>query len=131
MLENIYAFQATILEMFWCLNGFLSTVCNCCQLIQLILRHSNFKKRELGIITLHFFARTTLRSIAAYQNENWHQNDPGGRAFALYFRPHRRAFDSLSAPAPGNLPSMRKKKANSRGLARGGGGWAQVELTDA
>ena len=37
----------------------------------------------------------------------------------------------LSAPAPGNLPSMTKKKANSWGLARGGGGWAQVELTDA
>ena len=37
-------------------------------------------------------------------------NDPGGGAFTLYFRPHRWAFDSLSAPAPGNLPSMREKR---------------------
>ena len=29
--------------------------CNCCQLIQLILRPSNFRKRELGQNTLHFF----------------------------------------------------------------------------
>ena len=54
--------------------------------------------------------------------------NPGGGAFALYFRPHRWAFDSLSAPAPGNLPSIRKKKANSVGLGRGR---AQLELTDA
>ena len=47
------------------------------------------------------------------------------------FRPYRRAFDSLTAPAPGNLPSIRKKKANSRGSARGGGDRAHLELTDA
>ena len=43
--------QATILAVFWCLNGFLSSVCNCCQLIQLIFRPSNFRKRELGLKT--------------------------------------------------------------------------------
>ena len=32
-----------------------------------------------------------------------------GGAFALYFRPHRRALNSLRAPVPGNLPSMSKK----------------------
>jgi len=41
--------------------------------------------------------------------------------FALYFPLHRRAFDSLRVPAPGNLLSIRKKKANSRGSAQGGG----------
>ena len=30
-------------------------------------------------------------------------------AFALYFHPHCRAFNCLSSPAPGNLPSIRKK----------------------
>ena len=43
-------------------------------------------------------------------------------AFALYFRPHRWAFDSSSATAPGNLPSIRKKKGKFVGLARGGAG---------
>ena len=39
------------------------------------------------------------------------KRDPGnevgrGGAFSLYFRPHPGAFDSLGAPAPGNLPSI-------------------------
>ena len=47
----------------------------------------------------------------------------------------------LSSPPPGiwqfkcsrprEFAIHEKKKANSRGLARGGGGWAEVELTDA
>ena len=42
---------------------------------------------------------------------------PGAGAFALFFHPHLRED---------------KKSANARGLARGGGGgWAQLELTDA
>ena len=44
---------------------------------------------------------------------------PGG-AFALFFHPHPREF-----------ATQNKKSANARGLARGGGGWAQLELTDA
>ena len=49
-------------------------------------------------------------------------------AFALFFRPHRGGFDSSRVPTSGNLPSKAKRNANSRGSARGGGGWAQVEL---
>ena len=51
----------------------------------------------------------------------------------MYFRPYRRAFASLGAPAPGNLPSIRKKKRQIPGgqPGRGGGGRAQLELTDA
>ena len=46
---------------------------------------------------------------------------PGGGAFALFFHPHPREF-----------ATQNKKRANARGLARGGGGgWAQLELTDA
>ena len=55
-----------------------------------------------------------------------------GGVFALYFCPHCQAFDRISTPAPGNLPSIRKKKANSQGLAWGEGrGWAKLELADA
>ena len=46
---------------------------------------------------------------------------PGGGAFALFFHLHPREF-----------ATQNKKSANARGLARGGGGgWAQLELTDA
>ena len=46
---------------------------------------------------------------------------PGGEAFALLFHPHPREF-----------ATQNKKSANARGLAPGGGGgWAQLELTDA
>ena len=44
---------------------------------------------------------------------------PGGGAFALFFHPH-----------PWEFATQNKKSANARGLARGGG-WAQLELTDA
>ena len=54
-------------------------------------------------------------------------------AFSFSFRPHRRTFDSLSAHAPGNLPSITKKKGKFPGIGPGGrgGGKAQLELTDA
>ena len=47
---------------------------------------------------------------------------PGGGGFALFFHPHPREF-----------AIQNKKIANARRLARGGGGggWAQLELTDA
>ena len=45
---------------------------------------------------------------------------PGGGAFALFFHPHPREFATQD-----------KKSANARGLAPPGGGWAQLELTDA
>ena len=45
---------------------------------------------------------------------------PWGGAFALFFCPHPREF-----------ATQNEKSANARGLARGGGGWAQLELTDA
>ena len=53
-------------------------------------------------------------------------------AFALFFRPHPGGFDSSRVPTPGNLPSKAKKlliPGDQPG--RGGGGGAQVELTDA
>ena len=37
----------------------------------------------------------------------------------------------FSVPTPGNLPSKAKKMLMPGGQPEGGGGWAQVELTDA
>ena len=52
-------------------------------------------------------------------------------AFALFFLPHPGGFASSRVPTPGNLPSMAKKMLIPGGQPGGGGGWAQVELTDA
>ena len=41
------------------------------------------------------------------------------------FRPYHRAFDSLTAPAPGNLPSIRKKRQIPGGQPGRGGGEGQ------
>ena len=51
-------------------------------------------------------------------------------AFAFFFRPHPGEFDSSRVPTPG-ICHPRQKNANARRSARGGGAWAQVELTDA
>ena len=56
----------------------------------------------------------------------------GGFAFALFFCPHPVGFDSSRVPTPGNLPSKTKKMLMPGGQpVGGGGGWAQLELTDA
>ena len=54
-------------------------------------------------------------------------------AFALFFRPHPRQFDSSRVPTPWNLPSKAKKVLTPGGQPGGGGWgfWAQLELTDA
>ena len=47
-----------------------------------------------------------------------------GGAFALFFCPHPRGFDSSRVPTPGNLPSKAKNIANAQdqpGEGRGGG----------
>ena len=58
-------------------------------------------------------------------------------SFALFFRPHPGRFDSSRVPTPRSLPSKAKKMLMPGGQPGGqpgeggGGGWAQVELTDA
>ena len=53
-------------------------------------------------------------------------------AFAVFFPPHPGGFDSSRVHTPGNLQSRAKKRRVSPGWGRGGGGgWAQVELTNA
>ena len=51
------------------------------------------------------------------------------REFAHFFSPHPGGFDSSRVPNPGNLPSKAKKMLMPGGQP--GGGWAQLELTDA
>ena len=53
-------------------------------------------------------------------------------AFALFFCPHPRGFDSSRVPTLGNLPSKAKKNANAwdQPGEGGGEGWVQLELTD-
>ena len=54
-------------------------------------------------------------------------------AVALFFRPYPGGFDSSRVPPPLEFAIQGKKNASTQGSARGegGGGWAQVELTDA
>ena len=58
-------------------------------------------------------------------------------SFALFFRPHPGRFDSSRVPTPRSLPSKAKKmlmhgdQPGGQPGEGGGGGWAQVELTDA
>ena len=70
----------------------------------------------------HYLTVQSMKNIAVLAEDG---------AFALFFSSPPRGFDSSRVPTPGNLPSKAKKNANARGSAREGGGWAQVELTDA
>ena len=54
-------------------------------------------------------------------------DDPGGGAFALFLRPHPRAFRQLICPHPGEFAQFFIKDANARGLARGGMGTAGID----
>ena len=60
-------------------------------------------------------------------------DDLGGRAFALFLRPHPGAFRQFMCPHPREFAHFFQKNANALGLAPGGGGgaWALLELTDA
>ena len=52
-------------------------------------------------------------------------------AFALFFRPLPVGFGSSRGLTPRNLPSKAKMPMPGDQPGGGGGGWAQVELTDA
>ena len=54
----------------------------------------------------------------------------GGRGIGPLFSSPPRGIWQLKSPHPREFAIQGKKNANARGSA-GGGGWAQVELTDA
>ena len=49
-------------------------------------------------------------------------NDPGGGAFALFFRPYPGAFRQLMCPHPGEFAQFFFLKCLCPGLSPGGGG---------
>ena len=55
----------------------------------------------------------------------------GGRGICPLFSSPPRGICQLKSPHPREFAIQGKTNANSRGSARGGGAWAQVELTDA
>ena len=60
----------------------------------------------------------------------WKATIPGAGHFPSFFVCTPGHLDSL-CPHPGEFAHFKKKNANARGLARGGGAWAPLELTDA
>ena len=69
----------------------------------------------------HYWTVRSIKNVALLTEDG---------AFALCFLPHPGGFASSRVPTPGNLPSKAKKMLIPGGQP-GGGGWAQVELTDA
>ena len=55
----------------------------------------------------------------------------GGRGICPLFSSPPRGIWQLKSPHPREFSIQGKKNANAPGSARGGRGWAQVELTDA
>lgn len=89
-----------------------------------------FRKRGLSLKTCDFikFGTPTKQELWRFATDRILFTFCSG-AFALYFRPYRWVFDSLSAPIRRNLPSIKKRRANSPEV-RPGREWAQLELTD-
>ena len=81
------------------------------------------KNLTLKCLKRHYSTVRSMKNVAVLTEDG---------AFALFFRPHLGRFDSSRVPIPGNLPS-KAKNDNTWGSAQGGGGGglAQLELTDA
>ena len=84
------------------------------------------KNCALNCLKRHYSTLRSMKNVAVLMKDG---------AFALFFRPHPRRFDSSRVPTPRNLPSN-AKKCYCPGSALGGrsggmGEWAQLELTDA
>ena len=84
------------------------------------------KNRTLKCLKRRYSTVPSMKEVAMLTEDG---------AFALFFRPHPRAFDSSRFPTPGNLPSKANKMIMPGGQPGGGGGGglgaAGIELTDA
>ena len=58
------------------------------------------KNRTLKCLKRHYSTVRSMKNVAVLTDNG---------AFALFFRPHPRGFDSSRVPTPGNLPSKAKK----------------------
>ena len=72
------------------------------------------KNRTLKCLKWHYLTVQSMKNVAVLTEDG---------AFALFFHPHPRLFDSSRVPTHGNLPS-KAKKMREAGLGAGG-------LTDA
>ena len=73
------------------------------------------KNRTLKCLKWHYSTVRSMKNVAVLTEDG---------AFALFFRPHPRGFDSSRVPTPGNLPSKAKKMlmpGGAPGGARGAG----------
>ena len=82
------------------------------------------KNRTLKCLKRRYSTVPSMKKVAMLTEDG---------AFALFFRPQPRAFDSSRVPTPGNLPSKANKMIMPGGQPGGGGGLgaAGIELTDA
>jgi len=69
------------------------------------------KNRTLKCLKWHYSTVRSMKNVAVLTEDG---------AFALFFRPHPRGFDSSKVPTPGNLPSKAKKMPMP---GRQPGGW--------
>ena len=79
------------------------------------------KNRTLKCLRRRYSTVRSMKNVAVLTEDG---------AFVLFFRPRPGGFDSSRVPIPGNLPSKAKKMVMTGGQPGGGGGWAQLELTD-
>ena len=79
------------------------------------------KNRTLKCLKRRYSTVPSMKKVAMLTEDG---------AFALFFRPHPRAFDSSRVPTPANFPSKANKMIMPGGQPGGGGGggcWAQLE----
>ena len=80
------------------------------------------KNRTWKWLNWHYSIVQSMKNVAVLTEDG---------TFAPFFPPHPGEFNSSRVPTPGNLPFKAKKNANAGGSTRVGGGWAQLEMTDA
>ena len=82
------------------------------------------KNHTLKCLKRHYSTVESMKNVAVLTEDG---------AFALFFHPHPGGFHSSRVPTPGDLPSREKTMLKPRGQPKSGagGGWVQLELTNA
>ena len=104
----------------WCMSSRREV---CIRILALLQRKTliEMKNRTLKCLKRRYSTVPSMKKVAMLTEDG---------AFALFFRPHPRAFDSSRVPTPANLPSKANKMIMPGGQPGGGGGggcWAQLE----
>ena len=76
------------------------------------------KNRTLKCLKWHYLTVRSMKNVAVLTEDG---------AFALFFRPHPRGFDSSRVPTPGNLPS-KANKCYCLGVSPGEGGLGEAGI---